>query len=276
MAEPATLQLNKAHWPVTVLGPGRRIGLWVQGCTIDCKGCVSQDTWPQDATKAIAVRDLVAWCKRTAGDALDGVTISGGEPFEQPDGLRALLAGLRAWRRVGAPRLRHPLLQRLPARDAASASTRRRSRCSTRSFPSRTSTACRRGTCGAARPTSRWCRCPTAAARAMPRIRRRARRRRREADAGRGRRRAHLDDRHSGPRRHGGGRGAVRESRARPYESVVAQVKSAAWPTRTSASVPSVNARIRRSARAARAARCSRASTSRSRSRRPIPRLRPT
>jgi len=98
MPKPATLQLNKAHWPVTVLGPGRRIGLWVQGCTLGCKGCVSQDTWPKDPTKTIAVRDLVAWCRSTTGDALDGVTISGGEPFEQPDGLRALLSGLRAWR----------------------------------------------------------------------------------------------------------------------------------------------------------------------------------
>ena len=97
-----TLQLNKAHWPVTVLGPGRRIGLWVQGCTIHCRGCVSQDTWPKDAAKTIAVDELVAWCKRTAGDALEGVTISGGEPFEQPAGLAALLEGLHRWRSDGA------------------------------------------------------------------------------------------------------------------------------------------------------------------------------
>ena len=95
-----TLELNKAHWPVTVLGPGRRIGLWVQGCTIHCPGCVSQDTWPKDPTKTITVRDLIAWCKRMAKDDLDGVTISGGEPFEQPAGLRALLDGLHAWRRA--------------------------------------------------------------------------------------------------------------------------------------------------------------------------------
>jgi len=100
MSVDPTLQLNKAHWPVTVLGPGRRIGLWVQGCTIGCRGCVSQDTWPKDASKTIAVPDLLAWCKRTAGDALDGITISGGEPFQQPEGLRALLEGLRAWRRT--------------------------------------------------------------------------------------------------------------------------------------------------------------------------------
>ena len=96
---PVTVELNPAHWPVTVLGPGRRIGLWLQGCTIHCPGCVSQDTWPRDATKRIAVADLVAWCRRTSGDALDGVTISGGEPFEQPLGLLALLRRLGAWRR---------------------------------------------------------------------------------------------------------------------------------------------------------------------------------
>src|SRR5688572_8819093 len=75
---PPTLQLNKAHWPVTVLGPGRRIGLWVQGCTIGCRGCVSQDTWPSDATKSVAIRDLIAWCRRVSAGAPDGVTISGG------------------------------------------------------------------------------------------------------------------------------------------------------------------------------------------------------
>jgi anaerobic ribonucleoside-triphosphate reductase activating protein len=102
MHEQQTLQLNKAHWPVTVLGPGRRIGLWVQGCTIRCRGCVSQDTWPRDPAKAIAVRELLAWCRRVAPRGPDGVTISGGEPFEQPAALRALLTGLHGWRRTAS------------------------------------------------------------------------------------------------------------------------------------------------------------------------------
>ena len=97
--EGRTIELNKAHWPVTVLGPGRRIGLWVQGCTIHCPGCVSRDTWPRDPSKAIAVGDLLAWCRKVTNGALDGVTLSGGEPFEQPQALRALLDGLIAWRR---------------------------------------------------------------------------------------------------------------------------------------------------------------------------------
>jgi len=97
-----TLELNKAHFPVTVLGPGRRIGLWLQGCSIGCPGCVSMDTWPRDASRAVPIADLLLWCKRVAAAGFEGVTISGGEPFDQPEGLRALLQALHAWRRQAA------------------------------------------------------------------------------------------------------------------------------------------------------------------------------
>jgi len=96
---PRFIELNKAHWPVIVLGPGRRIGLWLQGCSIHCPGCVSQDTWPRDAGKRIAIADLLAWCRKVSAGVPDGITISGGEPFDQPAALQALLAGLAAWRR---------------------------------------------------------------------------------------------------------------------------------------------------------------------------------
>lgn len=100
--QPASIELNKAHFPVTVLGPGRRIGLWLQGCSIGCKGCVSMDTWPADASRRVRVADLLAWCKRVAAQGLDGVTVSGGEPFDQPEGLLALLQALCAWRTQAA------------------------------------------------------------------------------------------------------------------------------------------------------------------------------
>lgn len=99
MVKGATIQVNKAHYPVTVLGPGRRIGIWLQGCSIGCKGCVSTDTWTPDPRRAMAVADLLAWCKRTAGNELDGITLSGGEPFDQPGPLNALLQGLHNWRK---------------------------------------------------------------------------------------------------------------------------------------------------------------------------------
>ncbi|GAB6037550.1 4Fe-4S cluster-binding domain-containing protein [Fundidesulfovibrio butyratiphilus] len=91
------LRLSRVHFPVTVLGPGRRLGVWFQGCSMGCPGCVSRDTWPKDAGQEIAVHTLLALCRDLAQD-LDGVTISGGEPFEQPDALRALLKGLALWR----------------------------------------------------------------------------------------------------------------------------------------------------------------------------------
>jgi anaerobic ribonucleoside-triphosphate reductase activating protein len=100
--QPVLLRLNKAHYPVTVLGYGKRIGIWFQGCGIRCKDCVSQDTWEADGGSAMRVDDLVAWCKTKAQTGLDGITLSGGEPFDQPVALGALLDAIRRWRqRVG-------------------------------------------------------------------------------------------------------------------------------------------------------------------------------
>jgi anaerobic ribonucleoside-triphosphate reductase activating protein len=92
------LYLNKAHYPVTTLGPGRRIGLWLQGCGLGCPGCLSQDTWAVSTDSAIPLSLLLAWCQEVAQDGLDGVTISGGEPFAQPEALLALLRALHDWR----------------------------------------------------------------------------------------------------------------------------------------------------------------------------------
>ncbi|MFZ6777601.1 4Fe-4S single cluster domain-containing protein [Undibacterium sp. Ji83W] len=92
------IAINKAHFPVTVLGPGRRIGIWVQGCSIACKGCVSQDTWARDGSKEMTVAALLSWCREVSAGQFDGITISGGEPFEQPKALHALLDGLHHWR----------------------------------------------------------------------------------------------------------------------------------------------------------------------------------
>ena len=99
------IAINKAHFPVTVLGPGRRIGIWTQGCRIHCKGCVSQDTWPSDPSRETTVARLITWCRQTVeahGGAFDGVTISGGEPFDQPQALSVLLDALADWRRDAA------------------------------------------------------------------------------------------------------------------------------------------------------------------------------
>lgn len=36
-----TLAVAETHPACTVLGPGTRFALWVQGCPLNCAGCVS-------------------------------------------------------------------------------------------------------------------------------------------------------------------------------------------------------------------------------------------
>jgi anaerobic ribonucleoside-triphosphate reductase activating protein len=90
-----TLLVNREHYPVTTLGPGLRAGIWTQGCSLRCPGCISRDTWEPDPRRRLPVHHLLAWLQSLP--ELDGITISGGEPFEQADGLIALLQDLRAW-----------------------------------------------------------------------------------------------------------------------------------------------------------------------------------
>jgi len=92
------ININKMHFPVTVLGPGQRIGLWVQGCSIGCAGCMSRDTWDRGDKYAVSLNEVIDWCVSNADNGADGITISGGEPFEQPAALAALVDGLDDWR----------------------------------------------------------------------------------------------------------------------------------------------------------------------------------
>lgn len=85
--------LSRLHFPVTTLGVGRRIGIWFQGCSIGCPGCVSKDTWEGGrggTTLELIINTIEPWLNEA-----DGVTISGGEPFDQPEALKALLQAIR-------------------------------------------------------------------------------------------------------------------------------------------------------------------------------------
>ncbi len=92
MDRPMDVRLARLHYPIEALGPGRRVGVWFQGCTLACAGCMSRDTWTPDGGWAMSVGDLASKLVTIVGDhTLNGVTISGGEPFEQPDALRSLV-----------------------------------------------------------------------------------------------------------------------------------------------------------------------------------------
>jgi len=89
-----SVRLSRVHYPVTALGPGTRAGVWFQGCTLGCPGCVSRDTWDPAAGTQTTVDDILNWITATVDKNTAGITISGGEPSEQPNALTALIVGL--------------------------------------------------------------------------------------------------------------------------------------------------------------------------------------
>jgi anaerobic ribonucleoside-triphosphate reductase activating protein len=75
-------QINKIQFPVYNLGKGKRIGIWVQGCTLACPGCLNRTLWNPKGGQSLPVIDLFNWLLDISDD-YDGITISGGEPFQQ-------------------------------------------------------------------------------------------------------------------------------------------------------------------------------------------------
>jgi anaerobic ribonucleoside-triphosphate reductase activating protein len=90
-------------------GPGLRYVIWVQGCTLACPGCFNPETHPVTIPNGPSVpvtahptAEGLAGVVRAeaeraarAGCPLDGVTLTGGEPLEQPAALAAFTARLR-------------------------------------------------------------------------------------------------------------------------------------------------------------------------------------
>ena len=74
-------------------GPGVRYTLFMQGCPHNCKGCHNPDTHDINKGKILDVKDVYNDIITTR--YIDGVTISGGDPFFQPEALRELLKMLK-------------------------------------------------------------------------------------------------------------------------------------------------------------------------------------
>lgn len=84
------LYIDSFSYPVTNLGPGKRFALWVQGCLLKCKGCMAISMQEKKESNKKSVTEIFSIIKE-ASDGLNGVTISGGEPFEQPKPLTILI-----------------------------------------------------------------------------------------------------------------------------------------------------------------------------------------
>lgn len=89
-----TVDIHKYISRTEVEGPGKRFSIWLQGCSIRCKGCQAKDTWDAGEGTPMVVDDLFRMI--TATERIEGVTILGGEPLDQPEALLTLLRKIRS------------------------------------------------------------------------------------------------------------------------------------------------------------------------------------
>ena len=83
------VRLHNIVMHTKALGPQNRMAIWFQGCTRHCKGCMSPQSRPVNGGRVIPVQDLIHTI--CSADDIEGITISGGEPFLQTDALYLLL-----------------------------------------------------------------------------------------------------------------------------------------------------------------------------------------
>jgi len=78
-------------------GPGIRYVIWVQGCSLKCKGCFNPHFWSQHGGSIkdvdLLLQEVIA--ARIKFPEIEGVTFLGGEPFEQAESLAELSKKLR-------------------------------------------------------------------------------------------------------------------------------------------------------------------------------------
>lgn len=74
-----------------LFGPGRRLLLFLQGCSIHCKGCINQHLWKFGVGKDITSEEVL----KLAND-VEGITLHGGEPLDQSEGVLEIIKLFKA------------------------------------------------------------------------------------------------------------------------------------------------------------------------------------
>ena len=95
-ADDESLQVYRVYHGSVVEGAGRRSVVQVAGCSIRCAHCHAKEAFDPNAGARLKISEVIASLLAPEGAPRDGVTILGGEPFDQPVGLAALMRELKA------------------------------------------------------------------------------------------------------------------------------------------------------------------------------------
>ncbi|GAA1195182.1 4Fe-4S single cluster domain-containing protein [Pseudonocardia alaniniphila] len=89
--------MNRILGKTRAEGPGLRTALWVQGCTIRCPGCFNPHLWSNRGGTPRDPGDLARELINLAEiNGVEGITLLGGEPFDQALPLAAVAQRVRA------------------------------------------------------------------------------------------------------------------------------------------------------------------------------------
>lgn len=92
------MNVARVLYPVEVLGPGKRIGIWLAGCEHHCKGCSNPELWEKRPEYEISVDEFVSLLKTSFEcRPVDGFVITGGDPFYQSEELSKFLDRIQDW-----------------------------------------------------------------------------------------------------------------------------------------------------------------------------------
>ncbi len=75
-------------------GPGLRVTVFFQGCEHHCPGCHNPETWDRQGGVEYELTDVIGLIKDSP--LIRGITLSGGEPFLQPEVASALACEFHA------------------------------------------------------------------------------------------------------------------------------------------------------------------------------------
>ena len=89
------IYLYRIYHHSTVDGPGRRSVIQFAGCSILCAGCYVPETHWRENGKLTSITNIINEIEKRSGEH-DGVTILGGEPFDQIEVLEILVKELKS------------------------------------------------------------------------------------------------------------------------------------------------------------------------------------
>lgn len=89
------MHIDRVIFPVLALGYGQRMGIWTIGCPRRCLNCSNPELQEVDKKKNISI-DRIMSMITPHKDKIDGITITGGDPFFQKEELLRLVKRLKS------------------------------------------------------------------------------------------------------------------------------------------------------------------------------------